>query len=83
MKSLLESSWADLPPLPHLSEVITWARLLVTLPAAIDIVKTTKSYHILVIIADGQVDNVRDTSDAIVEASNYPLYVIPPLPELT
>jgi len=44
--------------------------------AAINIVKQEKAYHILVIIADGQVDNVKETSDAIVEATNYPLSII-------
>jgi len=44
--------------------------------AAIDIVRQAQAYHILVIIADGQVDNVRETSEAIVEATNYPLSII-------
>lgn len=37
--------------------------------------KRARSYHILLIITDGEVDCVSDTVNAIVEASNYPLYV--------
>jgi len=43
---------------------------------AIKIVQLARSYHILIIIADGQVDNVRDTTAAIVEASKYPLSIV-------
>jgi len=43
---------------------------------AIDVIKKHGGYHILVIIADGQVSSEAPTRDAIVEASNYPLSII-------
>jgi hypothetical protein len=43
---------------------------------AIDIVKVNKSYHILLIICDGAVTNIKDTKDAIIEASKYPLSIV-------
>ena len=43
----------------------------------INIVRATRGYHILVLIADGQVTDVDDTTRAIVEASNFPISVRP------
>eukprot|EP01114_Cavostelium_apophysatum_P014376 TRINITY_DN3714_c0_g1_i1.p1 TRINITY_DN3714_c0_g1~~TRINITY_DN3714_c0_g1_i1.p1 ORF type:complete len:288 (+),score=39.88 TRINITY_DN3714_c0_g1_i1:33-896(+) len=43
---------------------------------AINIVKTQKDFHVLLIIADGQVSNEKETADAIVEASNFPLSIV-------
>ncbi|OWF40267.1 E3 ubiquitin-protein ligase RGLG4-like [Mizuhopecten yessoensis] len=43
---------------------------------AIDIVKKTGTYHILIVIADGQVNEEEHTIDAIIQASKYPLSIV-------
>jgi len=43
---------------------------------AIKIVRQANSYHILVIICDGQVDDVNESVSSIAEASNYPLSIV-------
>jgi len=65
--------YTEIAPLVVLSGPTSFAPLI---RGAIGIVQATKSYHILLIIADGEVTNVRDTQNAIVEASSYPLSII-------
>eukprot|EP01105_Mastigella_eilhardi_P027168 TRINITY_DN8231_c0_g2_i1.p1 TRINITY_DN8231_c0_g2~~TRINITY_DN8231_c0_g2_i1.p1 ORF type:complete len:488 (-),score=180.74 TRINITY_DN8231_c0_g2_i1:86-1549(-) len=43
---------------------------------AIEIVKATHAYHILLIVTHGHVDDVAGSRKAIVEASNYPLSIV-------
>jgi len=43
---------------------------------AINIVKTAKDFHLLVIVADGLVTSEKETVAAIVEASKYPLAIL-------
>ena len=43
---------------------------------AIEIVQQTRQYHILVIIADGQINDNGQTQNAIIRASNYPLSIV-------
>jgi len=65
--------YSEIAPAIELSGPTSFAPLIRT---AIEIVKRSKQYHILVIIADGQVDRIKETADAIVEATNYPLSII-------
>ena len=43
---------------------------------AIEIVKETGQYHILIIVGDGMVVDKDESASAIVEASNYPLSIV-------
>ncbi|KAH3713075.1 copine family protein 1-like [Dreissena polymorpha] len=43
---------------------------------AIEIVKRTRQFHVLVIVADGQVTSEAETIASIVDASGYPLSII-------
>jgi len=67
------SRYSEIVPYAQLSGPTSFAPLI---NKAIEIVTTTKQYHILVIIADGQVSSIKPTADAIVRASSYPLSII-------
>jgi len=65
--------YSEIAPAIELSGPTSFAPII---RSAIEIVKQSRQYHILVIVADGQVDRVKETSDAIVEATNYPLSIV-------
>jgi len=65
--------YGEITPSIQLSGPTSFAPLI---REAIKVVKALKSYHILIILADGQVDNIKETTAAIVEASFYPISII-------
>ena len=65
--------YSEITPQVQLSGPTSFAPVI---DKAIEIVERTKQYHILVIIADGQVSSREPTASAIVRASNYALSII-------
>jgi len=65
--------YSEIAPCAQLSGPTSFAPLI---DKAIEIVSSTRQYHILVIIADGQVSSIKPTADAIVRASSYPISII-------
>eukprot|EP01102_Stenamoeba_stenopodia_P005342 TRINITY_DN15940_c0_g1_i1.p1 TRINITY_DN15940_c0_g1~~TRINITY_DN15940_c0_g1_i1.p1 ORF type:complete len:274 (+),score=57.97 TRINITY_DN15940_c0_g1_i1:165-986(+) len=65
--------YTEITPHIQLSGPTSFAALI---NAAVNIVEQAKSYHILIIICDGQVTNEAATADAIIRASYHPLSIV-------
>jgi len=65
--------YTEITPLLILSGPTSFAPLI---RGALEIVRQARAYHILLIVADGAVTNVKETQNAIVEASSYPMSII-------
>ena len=63
----------EITPFIHLNGPTSFAPLI---KHAIEIVKHTASYHILLIITDGEIIDKEPTAKLLVEASKYPLSII-------
>jgi len=67
------AAYSEIAPNVKLSGPTSFAPII---HRAIDIIKHTRSFHILVIVADGQVTSEKSTRDAIVAASHWPLSIV-------
>lgn len=72
MEDVLER-YAEITPTVKLSGPTSFKPII---DAAIQVCARTTQYHILIIIADGQVTNKNETVRSIVRAANYPLSII-------
>lgn len=71
-KEVLER-YNEVTPTVHLASPTSFAPVI---KKAVQIVKRSCTYHILLIITDGEVNKVKETKEQIVEASNYPLSIV-------
>ena len=67
------SRYTEITPHMKLSGPTNFAPVILK---ALELIQNEGGYHILVIIADGQVTQERATKDAIVKASYFPLSII-------
>lgn len=67
------NSYSRIAPLVEMSGPTSFAPII---RKAISLVADRKAYHILLIIADGCVDDMDETIKSIVEASNFPLSIV-------
>jgi len=67
------SRYSEITPHIQLSGPTNFAPIILE---AVNTIKAEKDFHILVIVADGQVTNEKETTDAIVLASNYALSIV-------
>jgi hypothetical protein len=72
-KEELLAAYADAAAAVTLSGPTSFAPII---REAVDVVRSKGKYHILIIIADGLMDDVPETVDAIVYASKYPLSIV-------
>ena len=65
--------YAEITPHVALSGPTSFAPII---DKAVEIVKKTKQYHILIIIADGEMTSTEATKQAIIRASHHPLSIV-------
>jgi hypothetical protein len=65
--------YSQLTPLVKMSGPTSFCPII---EQAIQIVQETGQYHILIIVTDGEVNDIQRTENAIIKASKYPLSII-------